>query len=81
MGCCGGQRASMRRDPVLSGSGNVQPWSPAATEFEYSGGGEISVTGPMTGVIYRFASGGPPVLVHAADAPSMVYIAGLRAVH
>jgi len=51
-----------------------------STAFEYAGVNAIVVTGPMTGAIYRFAGRGARVTVHAADAPSLLGVPGLKPV-
>ena len=78
MSCCGDQRASFRREAVVSASSHVQHWNPGVTEFEYAGSGQLTVTGPLTGTVYRFISGAGPVRVHAPDAASLVSVPGLR---
>ena len=86
MACCNEQRASMRRESGLSGQSGlsrqsvVQQPASGPTQFEYKGAGQLTVTGPLTGTIYRFGGPGARVLVHAADAPSLVSVAGLRPV-
>ncbi|MGA8159994.1 MAG: hypothetical protein WA374_03760 [Acidobacteriaceae bacterium] len=48
--------------------------------FEFNGGNSIVVTGPATGTTYRFSAKGMRLTVHAADAPSLVSVPGLRPV-
>jgi|GEM_PF-3220758 len=50
-------------------------------EFEYSGNGELTVTGPLSGVIYRFTPTVRRVRVHGSDAPSLLAVPGLRPVY
>ena len=50
-------------------------------EFEYSGNGELTVTGPLSGVIYRFTPTVRRVRVHGSDAPSLLTVPGLRPVY
>jgi len=77
MSCCGSQRASMRQEP-LSGTGRqAEYWSPGPTDFVYAGPGQLSVTGPLTGIEYRFTSGGPAVRVHPSDVASLANVPGL----
>jgi hypothetical protein len=80
MSCCGNQRASFRRGPDVSSQSAIQYWNPGATDFQYSGNGQLTVTGPLTGTIYRFAGGAASVRVHASDAPSLAAVPGLRPV-
>lgn len=47
-------------------------------EFEYLGHGLMTVTGPFTGQIYRFAGPGARLAVHGSDAPSLATVPGLR---
>jgi hypothetical protein len=47
-------------------------------EFEYLGSGQLTVTGPLTGVVYHFASPGARVTVHGSDAPSLLSVPGLK---
>lgn len=49
-------------------------------EFQYTGNGRLTVTGPITGTVYYFSAGGEIVAVHGADAPSLAAVPGLRAV-
>ncbi len=50
-------------------------------EFEYSGNGELTVTGPLSGVIYSFTPTMRRVRVHGSDAPSLLAVPGLRPVY
>jgi hypothetical protein len=47
-------------------------------EFIYTGAGQLTVTGPLTGTVYRFTGHGAVVLVHALDVASVVSVPGLR---
>lgn len=47
-------------------------------EFEYTGNGRLTVTGPITGTVYYFTAGGESVTVHGSDAPSLASVPGLR---
>ncbi len=79
MSCCGSQRASARpaqTDP----SGESRHWSTGAVQFEYAGQGQLVVTGPLTGMVYRFGGGVGRVDVHGSDAPSLVSVPGLKLV-
>ena len=86
MPCCGSSRASMRPETVASPSaggshsGGSHYWTSREVEFEYSGQGRLTVTGPLTGQVYHFAVGGARVRVHGSDAPSLVAVPGLKPV-
>lgn len=81
MSCCGSQRTAIRHDwgPVEHNDG--QYWSPGPLEFEYTGAGELTVTGPLTGIEYRFTANDRRVRVHGSDAPSFLSVPGLRPAH
>jgi hypothetical protein len=76
MSCCGSQRASLRYDPRVD-TGNTNRWSAGRTELVFSGPGRLTVTGPLTGIEYRFTGGGPPLRVHPWDVRSLMTIPGL----
>lgn len=75
MPCCGNARAASQPGPSHS---HPHP-APAETFFEYTGAGQLTVTGSATGIVYRFTEGSAPVRVHPADAPSLASVRGLRA--
>jgi hypothetical protein len=89
MSCCGSRRASLRPAPssglspasvpsARTGSSAFRP--SASTVFEYTGHAQLTVTGPLTGVVYRFSTHGQRVRVHGADAASLKSIPSLKAV-
>lgn len=80
MSCCGSQRASISHMTAGSAAPEGRFWNSGAIEFEYSGSGALTVTGPLTGLVYRFLGGGARLLVHGSDAPSFVSVPGLRAI-
>ena len=80
MSCCGNQRTAFRRSPHQGAGGASSQRLSGPVDFAYSGGGQLSVTGPYTGVIYRFTGHGQPVRVHAADAASLASVPGLAPV-
>ena len=47
-------------------------------EFQYTGAGRLTVTGPITGTVYYFSAGCESIAVHGADAPSLVSVPGLK---
>lgn len=84
MSCCGDHRSSIRRPSSVSHQAANSPvsgaghWTPAAMQFEYAGHGELTVIGPLTGQVYRFAGAGARILIHGSDVPSLVSVPGLR---
>ncbi len=80
MSCCGSQRAALRQETAQSSPGEPDYWAPAPIEFEYSGFSQLTVTGPLTGTVYHFASHGARVLVQGPDAPSLLSVPGLKPV-
>lgn len=79
MSCCGSQRAAAR-SAQTGPSGETRHWSTGSVQFEYSGQGQLVVTGPLTGMVYRFGGGVDRVSVHGSDAPSLVSVPGLKLV-
>jgi hypothetical protein len=88
MSCCGSQRASTRHELRASGRGESpsvstsEPpaWLSGPVDFEYTGYGELTVTGPFSGVVYYFTADNRRVRVHGSDAPSMISVPGLNPV-
>ncbi len=62
-----------------SGSTSFRQLAPAEFQ-EYTGHAQLTVTGPVTGVVYRFQTHGQRVSVHGADAASLYAIPSLTAV-
>lgn len=81
MSCCGSQRATLRQEQNPDEPGDLQYWTPGPIEFEYAGNGELTVTGPLTGIEYRFSATDRRVRVHGSDAPSFLSVPGLTPVH
>lgn len=79
MSCCGSQRAALRQDSAQTAS-PAHHWVAGAVEFEYTGHGQLTVTGPLTGVAYQFTGHGARLRVHGSDAPSLVSVPALRLV-
>ena len=77
MSCCSDRRAAMRVESSPAGGPQDSYWSPGPTEFVYAGQGRLTVTGPLTGIEYRFTSGGPAVRVHPSDVASLAAVPGL----
>lgn len=80
MSCCGSQRAAARPGSAPNSTGTARHWTTGAVEFEYSGQGQLVVTGPLTGTVYRFGGDAGRVSVHGSDAPSLVSVPGLKLV-
>ena len=80
MACCGSQRAAMRGGGANVGGGTGTPWIPRAMDFEYTGSGELQITGPSTGTIYTFRGPGARVRVDEHDVASLVSNPNLRRV-
>jgi hypothetical protein len=77
MSCCGSQRTALRQEAGTSEGSESQYWTSGPIEFEYSGHGELTVTGPLSGVVYRFTANDRRVRVHGSDAPSLLSVPGL----
>ena len=80
MSCCGSQRAAFRHESAAPALSEASYWTSAPVEFEYLGSGQMTVTGPLTGVVYQFAAQGARVQVHGSDAPSLLSVPGLKPV-
>lgn len=94
MSCCGGRRAAQRSNSHQSrpafaqartsasaaGTSTRAAQPPKHVTFEFNGANSIVVTGPATGATYRFPAQGARLTVHAADAPSLLSVPGLRPV-
>jgi len=85
MSCCGKLRAALRQQTITEPVRQAAPYPSAgfaarAVEFEYSGHSQLAVTGPLTGVVYRFRGQGARLLVDGSDARSLVAVPGLKAI-
>jgi hypothetical protein len=79
MACCGSQRAALRGGGGSQiGAAASASFIPRAQEFEYTGAGEMQVTGPFTGTLYTFRGRGARLRVDASDVASFVSIPNLR---
>lgn len=78
MSCCGKQRNALQLAP--SQHQGASQWSSGPVDFEYVGHGQLTVTGPLTGTIYRFFAPGTRLRVHGSDAPSLVSVPNLKLV-
>jgi hypothetical protein len=67
----------MRYEPPSTDRRTQAYWLPGPTGFVYTGQGQLTVTGPLTGIEYRFTAGGPVVTVHPSDVASLAAVPGL----
>jgi hypothetical protein len=72
--CCGRARPSFRP------GGIVDAPAMAGAVFEYVGRTALTVTGPATGVVYRFAAPGARQKVDPRDRPALMKVPILRMV-
>jgi hypothetical protein len=82
MSCCGSGRtaysqANLGSTPPIENQYRIS----TPVEFEYTGQGELTVTGPLSGVVYRFSPSARRASVHGSDAPSLLSVPGLRPVY
>lgn len=89
MPCCGKARNQLRttspgtKPNPVSHATPVQVKTPTATApvyFKYVGTTGISVTGPASSRVYRFAPNGSAIAVDPRDAASLARVPNLRAV-
>ena len=79
MSCCGkGRTAYSQANIGSTPATEPQHWISTPIEFEYVGQGELTVTGPLSGMVYRFTPSVRRVSVHGSDAPSLLSVPGLR---
>jgi hypothetical protein len=82
MSCCGKGRAAYSQSNIGSAQSYESQYRiTTPIEFEYSGQGELTVTGPLSGIVYHFSPSVRRVSVHGSDAPSLLSVPGLRPVH
>ena len=82
MSCCGKGRTAYSQANIGSTPPTENQYRiTTPVEFEYSGQGELTVTGPLSGVVYRFTPSVRRVSVHGADAPSLLSVPGIHPVH
>ena len=90
MSCCGKGRNQLRmtslgarRNPTTISTpaqANAQAAPAQTVYFKYFGTTGISVTGPASSRVYRFASNGDPIAVDSRDAASLARVPNLRLV-
>ena len=80
MSCCGSKRNAFRQESGTLPPSESSYWTSAPAEFEYNGSGQLTVTGPLTGIVYHFAATGARLLIHGPDAPSLLSVPGLKPV-
>jgi hypothetical protein len=73
MSCCGSSRQSWSGLPLTGGADHFAA-SPGAVDWEYRGATSMTVTGPITGVTYRFPYAGSRIRVDRRDS---VYFHGV----
>jgi hypothetical protein len=82
MSCCGNGRTAYNQANIGSTPTTENQYRiTTPVEFEYSGQGELTVTGPLSGVVYHFTPSVRRVSVHGADAPSLLSVPGIHPVH
>jgi hypothetical protein len=72
--CCGRGRPAFRSGGILDAP------SMAGAVLEYVGRTALTVTGPATGVVYRFAAPGARQKVDPRDRPALMKVPSLRMV-
>ena len=72
--CCG------RGRPAFRSGGMLDAPSMAGALFEYVGRTALTVTGPGTGVVYRFPTAGARQKVDPRDRPALMKVPSLRIV-
>jgi len=79
MGCCGQRRSQASIGGALAG-GRQRPPQPAsrAVLYEYTGTSGMTVTGPVSGLVYRFGLPGAQLQIDVRDAASLVGLPNLR---
>ncbi len=85
MSCCGNKRLRFAGPAPASTRATPPPATFRAPVvrradmfFEYVGRTALTVTGPVTGLRYRFSASGARLAVDAADQPSMAKLPQLR---
>jgi hypothetical protein len=82
MSCCGKGRTTYSQADIGSTPPPENQYRISTpVEFEYVGQGELTVTGPLSGVVYRFSPSARRASVHGSDAPSLLSVPGLRPVY
>lgn len=81
MPCCGNRRTALHSGTASFGTGRPAGFrAQPSAQFEYIGHGQLTVTGPVTGVVYRFQTHGQRLLVHGSDVASLQAVPQLRTV-
>jgi len=62
----------------MSNVGAAAHWGMGSIDLEYSGQGQLTVIGPLTGTQYQFVGSGARVRIHGSDVPSLVLVPGLK---
>ena len=78
-GCCGQRRSQASMGGTLGGGAKQAPRPvQRAVLYQYTGATGMTVTGPVSGLVYRFALPGVQVQIDARDASSMAGLPNLR---
>jgi len=87
MACCGNARTQVQRTissprakPAPAATSQPQPRSAQTAYVGYFGKTGLTVTGPVSSRVYRFAANGGSIAVDARDAPSLARVPNLRVV-
>jgi len=87
MSCCGKARTQVqgtishqRASVAPASASQPQPATGQSVYFCYFGQTGLTVTGPASSRVYRFAANGAPIAVDARDAVSLARVPNLRAV-
>jgi len=84
MSCCGKKRSNLAQPSAQAAAAGIQPRLPSTggaglgVQFEYRGGGVLTVTGQGTGIQYRFTGYGARMNVDRRDRASLAAIPQLR---
>ena len=80
MSCCGNQRSALRQGAFHPTGGDARYHVSSDIDFEYTGNGRLTVTGPLTGSVYHFTANSRRTRIHGPDVPSLVSVPGLKPV-
>ena len=78
MACCGQRRAQVSMSGKMAKATKPYRPTPRAVLYEYTGTTGMSVTGPVSGLTYRFGLPGAKLQIDARDASSMAGLPNLR---
>jgi hypothetical protein len=78
MGCCGRNRTTQTTTTRPAATAAPRASTSPFPSFQYIGGSGLTVQGPVSKRVYRFAAPGAIVAVDARDAPSLARVPQLR---